>query len=264
MKRLSVEIVLIVLISFAITLHAQDARELITKVVEANGGVNALHELKDVSFTYTFRITENNTVDVSKERYIFNGEISYALYTERQCYALPQLTGTHTQFFDGTKTVSKLDDKVITEEQPAYIGHALRKTNYYWFTMMFKLLDPGVNHKLLPAREVDGISYNIVEMTFGENVGEASDRYILYINPKTYRVDQFLYTAVGFGVTQPSLMKVEYEKINGIYLSTYRKYAKADWDGNVVKEVWTEQITENVKFNNGFDLENIAFFAKKY
>ena len=257
MKNQIIKIVLVVLVSFATTIHAQDARALITKVVEANGGINALHKLKDVSFDYTFRVAENNVVDVSKERYIFNGEISFAQYIQRQVYALPKMEGKHTQFYNGTKTVSKLDNKVITEEQPAYIGHALRKTNYYWFAMMFKLLDPGVNHKLLPTRKVNGITYKIVEMTFGEKVGETSDRYILYINPKTYRIDQFLYTALGFGVTEPSLMQLKYEKIKGIYLSTYRKYAPADWNGNVIKESWTEQLTQNVEFNNDFDLESI-------
>ena len=257
MKNLLIKIVSFVLISFVTTVHAQEARGLIIKVVEANGGINAFQKLKDVSFDYTFKVEENNIVDVSKERYIFDGEVSYAQYTERQVYALPQMSGNHTQFFNGNNTISRLDGKIITEQQPTYIGHALRKTNYYWFAMMFKLLDPGVNHKLLPTRNVDGITYKIVEMTFGENVGEANDRFVLYINPKTYRIDQFLYTATGFGVTEPSLMKIKYQKIDGIYLSTYRKYAPADWDGNVVKEIWTEQITENVKFNNGFDLENI-------
>ncbi|MEM8909679.1 MAG: hypothetical protein AAGD05_17660, partial [Bacteroidota bacterium] len=229
----------------------------IAKVVEANGGVNALHQLKDVSFDYTFKVAENNSVDVSTERYVFDGEVSYGEYTKRQVYALPQMSGTHTQFFDGTKTVSKLNGNAITEQQPAYIGHALRKTNYYWFAMMFKLLDPGVNHQLMPARTVNGMTYQIVEMTFGDNVGEASDKYVLYINPETHRIDQFLYTAISFGATEPSLMQVEYEKINGIYLTTYRKYAPADWEGNVIKESWTEQFTKNVTFNNGFNLENI-------
>ncbi|SHJ38336.1 DUF6503 family protein [Aquimarina spongiae] len=257
MKKQIIRIVSVVLILVATTIQAQDARELITKVVDANGGENALYKLKDVSFDYTFKVTGNNIVDVSKERYIFNGEVSYGKYSKRQVYAIPQMKGVHTQFFDGAKTVSKLDNNVITEKQPAYIGHALRKTNYYWFAMMFKLLDPGVNHKLLPTRKVNEISYKVVEMTFGDNIGETSDKYILYINPETHRIDQFLYTAKGFGVTEPSLMKVTYEKIDGVYVSTYRKYAPADWDGNVVKEVWTEQYTKNVKFNNGFNLENI-------
>ncbi len=257
MKKQLIKIVSVVLIIITTSLHAQDATTLIKKVVDANGGVNALHKLKDVSFDYTFKVTGNNIVDVSKERYIFNGEVSFGLYSKRQVYALPQLKGKHTQFFDGTKTVSKINGNVITDQQPAYIGHALRKTNYYWFAMMFKLLDPGVNHELLPSRKVDGKSYKIVEMTFGENVGESDDKYILYINPDTYLIDQFLYTAKGFGVTDPSLMIMKYEKINGVYLSTYRKYAPADWKGNVVKENWTEQFTKNVKFNNDFNLESI-------
>ncbi|TYA71706.1 DUF6503 family protein [Seonamhaeicola marinus] len=257
MKTQIIKIVSVVLILITTSLQAQGARKLITKVVEANGGINALHKLKDVSFDYTFKVRNNNVVDVSKERYIFNGEVSFAHYTKRQVYALPQLKGTHTQFFNGTNTVSKINGKVITDKQPAYIGHALRKTNYYWFAMMFKLLDPGVNHKVVPPRKVNGITYKVVEMTFGENVGESDDKYMLYINPQTYLIDQFLYTAKGFGVTDPSLMKVKYEKIDGVFVSTYRKYAPADWDGNVIKDNWTEQFTRNIKFNNGFDLENI-------
>ena len=257
MKNQLIKIVSVALMLFATTAHAQDARALISKVVEANGGIDALQKLKDVSFEYTFRVEQKNAVDLSTERYIFDGEVSFAQYSERQVYALPQMPGTHTQFFNGTETVSQLDDKKITDQQAAYIGHALRKTNYYWFAMMFKLLDPGVQHKLLPTRTVDGIAYQVVEMTFGEHVGEASDRFVLYINPETFRIDQFLFTAVGFGVTDPSLMKVSYEKIDGVYLTTYRKYAPADWDGEVKEDAWIEQTTRNVKFNNGYNLESI-------
>lgn len=259
MKNTVLKIFPFVLITFVATVQAQEARELITKVVEANGGKNALHKLKDVSYDYTFIVKDNGLADVSNERYIFDGEVSYAQYTKRQVYVLPQMSGeTYTQFFNGRTTVSKIDGKVITEEQPAYIGHIFRKTNYYWFTMMFKLLDPGVNHKMLPSRDVDGVAYKIVEMTFGDNIGDSSnDKYILYINPKTYLIDQFLYNATGFGLTEPNIVKAKYEKIDGVYLSTHRKYASADWDGNVLKESWTEQLTKNVKFNNGYDLENI-------
>jgi len=259
MKKLILKSLSFLLIASITTVEAQEARQLIDKVVEANGGKNALQRLKDVSYDYSFMIKDNKVEDISKERYIFNGEASFAEYTKRQVYALPQMPGKkYTQFFNGHKSVSEMDGKIITEQQPAFYGHILRKTNYYWFTMMFKLSDPGVNHKMLASRNVDGTTYKIVEMTFGENIGESSkDRYILYINPKTYRIDQFLYNATGFGVTQPSIMKVKYEKIDGVYLSTYRKYAPADWNGNKQEGSWTEQVTTNVKFNNGYNLENI-------
>ncbi len=259
MKNLILKILPFVLVVSISTLKAQEARQLISKVIDANGGKDALNKLKDVSYDYTFMVKDNKIEDISKERYIFNGEVSFAEYTKREVYALPQMPGKkYVQFFNGSKTTSIMDGKVITAQQPAFFGHILRKTNYYWFTMMFKLLDPGVHHKMLPTRTVDGTAYKIVEMTFGENIGESSqDKYILYINPTTHRIDQFLYSATGFGVTEPSIMKVNYEKIDGVYVSTYRKYAPADWNGNKKKGPWTEQYTTNVNFNNGYTLENI-------
>jgi len=260
MQKLILRIFPFMLIAFTTTVEAQEARQLISKVIEANGGQDGLHKLKDVSYDYHFLVKDNKVEDVSKERYIFNGEVSFAEYTKREIYALPQMPGKkYTQYFNGNKTVSTMDGNVITDQQPAFYGHILRKTNYYWFTMMFKLLDPGVNHKMLASRNVDGTTYRIVEMTFGENIGESSkDKYVLYINPKTNRIDQFLYNATGFGVTEPSIMKLKYEKIDGVYVSTYRKYAPADWDGNKKEGAWTEQYTKNVKFNNGYNLENIT------
>ena len=156
--------------------------------------------MKDVSYEYTFRSKEKGIVDVSIERYIFDGEISYAQYTDRQYFLLPDRKGIHTQLFDGSKIISKMDGKIISEEQPAYVGHFFRKTNFYWFNMMFKLLDPGVNLKELSDRKVDGKNYKIVEMTFGENIGDTSDKYILYINPQTNRIDQFLFTVLGLSL----------------------------------------------------------------
>ncbi|WP_394748872.1 hypothetical protein [Spongiimicrobium salis] len=253
------KIIFLLLITSISTSQAQEAKTLINKVVEANGGKKALYNLKDVSYDYIFKVKDNNLADVSKERYIFDGEVSFAEYTKRQVFVLPQMPGKkYTQFFDGKNSISKMDGKIITDEQAVFLGHIFRKTNYYWFTMMFKLSDPGVNHKMLPSRNLDGITYKVVEMSFGDNIGESSkDRYILYINPETYRVDQFLYNATGYGITEPFITKVRYEKIEGIYLPTYRKYAPADWDGNVLKESWTEEFSKNVKFNNGYNLENI-------
>ena len=135
-------------------------------------------------------------------------------------------------------------DATTLIDQPAHVGHFFRKTNFYWFNMMFKLQDPGVNLRQLEDRNVDGMAYHIIEMTFGEGIGESSDRYILYVNPSTKRIDQFLFTVLGFGFKDPFLMKLQYEKINDIWLSTYRKYAPANWDGEVIKEEWNEQITE--------------------
>ena len=118
----------------------------------------------------------------------------------------------------------------------------MRKTNFYWFTMMFKLLDPGINYKRLPSREVNGIVYNVVETSFGESVGDAQDTYVLYLNPTTHLVDQFLFTVMDFNMSNPLLMVAKYAEINGVKLPTDRSYVSSDWEGNVRSEKWTAEI----------------------
>lgn len=232
------------------------ARALIDQVIAANGSLERLHALGDVSLHYTLRDVASGNTDVSVERYIFDGEHSFAHYLNREMYAAPGQEGTYTQFYNGKETVTRLNEEVLTE-QAAYVGHFLRKTNFYWFTMMFKLGDPGVQLRQLDDRLVEGTDYHAVEMTFADGTGETSDRYILYVNPRTHLVDQFLFTVKGFGITDPMLMKLAYEEIDGLQLSTYRKYAPANWDGEVVNnEAWTEQITQNIRFGNGFTAGN--------
>ena len=70
MKKIILNILPLLLISFVTNVDAQTAEALIAKVVEANGGKDALHQLKDVSFDYTFEVKENKVVDVSKELFL--------------------------------------------------------------------------------------------------------------------------------------------------------------------------------------------------
>ena len=69
------------------------ASQLIQEVIEANGGKERLRALKDVSYQYTFRSQEKGIEDVSIERYIFDGEISFAQYTKREYFVVPEQKG---------------------------------------------------------------------------------------------------------------------------------------------------------------------------
>jgi hypothetical protein len=63
-------------------------------------------------------------------------------------------------------------------------------------------------------------------------------------------VDLFLFTVVDFGRTDPMLMKMEYETIDGILIPTKRKYKASDWDAIETKEPWILVNWTNIKFNN--------------
>jgi len=233
-------------------------RDLVKESVQAVGGRDKLYALRDVEYEYTYHKLGEDKKDVSLERYVFDGELSWAKYSVRE-NTLPNLAGEMVQGYDGQGSWCTLDGKLQDDHQVLRMTDFARKTNFYWFTMMFKLLDPGLNYEGLGKRIVDGTEYEIVKVTFGENVGDAQDTYVLYINPKTHLVDQFLFTVMDFKIAEPLLMKVEYEDLAGLKLATRRKYIKSNWDGEITGETWTEEISSNVKVHNGFDL---AMFQK--
>lgn len=238
------------------------AKKLIEEMVEASGGLDKFKKLQDVVYDYTYRDSLTGKQDVSKERYIFKDEMSWGTYNERGYRMFPDREGTLVQCFDGEDTWVSLDARVFKDKESEMVKRAdfTRKTNYYWFTMMYKLLDDGINYELLDDQELNGQNYRKVKITFGDGVGDAQDIYILYLNPETKLVDQFLFTVMDFGRAEPLLMQVKYETVYGLKWTTYRRYAAADWDGNLKENPeWKLEISENLLFNQGL---NPAFFVR--
>lgn len=231
----------------------EKAKALILEMIEASGGVDKFYALKDVEYTYTYRDNGSGKSDISTERYIFDGELSWASYKVHEKFVLPGKKGEVVQAFDGKTTWTTLDGKDVTDLQAVKLADFLRKTNYYWFAMMFKLADPGIIYSYEGQREVNGIQYDIVKIGYEAGIGDVQDFYVCYINPETKLIDQFLFTVMDFGKKDPYLMEVKYETVDGLKLPVNRRYAPANWDGKILKDVWVDEISENIKFNNGFD-----------
>ncbi len=225
--------------------------ELVYKMTQETGSYQDLLNLKDIVFTYTYR-TPDQKEDVSIESYIFNGELSHGAYLKHE-RTLPNLKGKMQQGYNGKDFWVKIEGQEITDSSAIESVTFTRKTNFYWFAMMQKLLDPGINYEYLGKDNIDGKLYDIVKITFNTAADVASDTYQLYINPETHLVDQFLFTVVSKNVTDPILMRVKYENVEDILLTTYRKYTKSDWKANVLKDAWIEEITKDIKFNQNLD-----------
>lgn len=254
-KSLAAGLVLIFLLAAFALVSPKDPKSLVAQMVDTVGGTDRLYQLRDVEYTYIVRDARTGKQDVSLERYIFDGELSWARYSERQKSALPDLPGELIQGFDGQTSWATLNGEPLREKQALRRVDFSRKTNYYWFVMMYKLLDPGINYDHKGARSVDGISYDLVEITFDKGVGDVQDTYLLYINPKTKLVDCFLFTVMDFNVTTPMLMLVEYETIDGLTLPVTRKFTRSNWQGEIVGDVWTEELMRDIKFNNSLARE---------
>ena len=231
---------------------AQTAKELVTKAVEATGGKQNFYNLGTVAYDLEYRTPpgEGAITLVAHETYAFNGELSHASYTT---HSLTGANGKVVEGYNGKEAWVTFDGKISADEKANGVARFLRKTNYYWFAMFFKLLDEGVNYEKLTDQKVNDKDYNRVKITFGDKVGDAQDTYVLYINKETKMIDQFLFTVVAFGLTEPNLMSFDYETIEGIKIPSKRKYVAADWEGKPKDTNYTITNWTNIKFGVAVD-----------
>ena len=232
------------------------ARTLMDKVATAVGTYADLRAKGDVQYSYVYRDNKMSKSDVSTERYLFDGELSWARYDVHEVFVFPGQSGSAVQSWDGKKAWTTIDGQGVDDPQALYLAKTLRLTNFYWFAMMQKLSDPGTGHHYKGTRDHKGVTYELVEMTFDAPEGTNSDTYLLYIHRDTHRVDRFLYTAVDFGVTEPSMMEVtKYQRFGKVVLPVTRRYAHAlSWEGDVdPEEIWVDQEMTDIRFGNGFE-----------
>lgn len=224
------------------------------------GTWNKLWEQKDVEFTYSYLYPNEGVEDLSTERYVFDTEQSWAEYTKHEINVMPDKEGTVTQYYDGQAAFVKHNDDMMDDEEAVGLSHFLRKANYFWFVMMFKLDNPGANYEYQGQEPLNDITYDKVVVTYDPAVTgkEQNDTYILYVNPETKMVDQFYFSLPALGVNEPAIrMELEYEDINGLKLATKRDIYMPSEEGYSDTPNLVQRST-NVKFNNGFTEESFS------
>lgn len=239
-----------------ITYNTDDAKSIIKAVEMANGSWNKLWEQKDVEFTYSYSYPDGKA-DLSTERYVFDTEQSWAKYTQHDINAMPGTEGEVVQYYDGN--VASMMHDTVKIDNPEAVGGAqfLRKANYFWFVMMYKLDNPGANFQYMGTESLDGINYDKVKVDYDPAVTgkEQNDIYVLYVNPETKLVDQFYFSLAVMGMSEPAiLMKLQYEEINGLKVPTTRNIFMPSENG-YSEEPNLVQKSTGVKFNNGFTEE---------
>jgi hypothetical protein len=114
-------------------------------------------------------------------------------------------------------------------------------------------MDKGVSYEYLGEETLNNTPYEIVKVSFNFGDSNPTDIYQLYINKNTFLVDQFLFTVAEYGVLDtPYLMKLEYEKVDGILIPNKRHYRKSNWNADETEEPYTQVSWTNIRFNNGF------------
>ncbi|GAA4269258.1 DUF6503 family protein [Hyunsoonleella aestuarii] len=245
---------------FSTEINAQKGDEKSLEIIDAllkeNGGYKHLASKKDVQFSYLYDNFDAGK-DVSLERHIFHGEHSWGEYKHHERNVLPKQAGIAVQSLVHGEPALALNGKEIKDEKAIEGTIFLRKVNFYWFTMMYKLKDPGTNYKHLGTEKVNNIQYDKVSLKYDASITkkEKNDKYILYFNPETHLVDWFYFSLPDWGINDPILkMTLEYEKVDGVYISTVRKSYAPNEKGEY--QLNGQYIFSEIKFNNGFKPED--------
>jgi hypothetical protein len=236
--------------------YQNEGHRLIAQMTDKVGSYQDLLDLKDVVYTYHYK-TPDGKMDRSTEKYIFDGELSKGIYHLHE-RTLADLEGEMIQGYDGKAFWVKSEDGFLEDEAMIKQTVFNRKTNFYWFAMMQKLMDPGLIYEHLGPANVEDQNYDIVKVSFETKEGEEKDIYQMYINKDTQLADQFLFTVADYGITEtPLLMKVEYETVDGILIPSKRQYKFSTWDAAVSEDPWIEVNWTDIKFGN--DLSHSEF-----
>ena len=65
-------------------------------------------------------------------------------------------------------------------------------------------------------------------------------------------IGQFLFNVQAFNLQEPFLMRVKYQDIGDIKVMNYRELTKSNWEGKILEDIWTKEVSTNIQFNRGF------------
>ncbi len=125
----------------------------------------------------------------------------------------------------------------------------------YFFSIPFKLTDPGTNWENLESVEMDNNTFDVGKLSFGQNIGDAPDDwYVVYQERETGLLHAAGYI-VTFGADQEkaeqnphAIVYSEYKVVDGIPIAT--KWSFHNWN---LKDGFGEQIGEAT-------ISNLTFF----
>ncbi len=100
----------------------------------------------------------------------------------------------------------------------------------YFFRIPFNLTDNAVQKKLIGKKNINGISYYKIEITFSKNGGgsDFNDRFIYWINTKNYAIDYFAYQYQTNGGGKRFREAKNRRRVNGLLVCDYINYQPKD------------------------------------
>lgn len=169
------------------------------KVLEAHGGMDTWEKMNTLTFTRgKGEKAEKHTIDLKSRKSLIEVEGKYKLGSDGSTiWVMP-----HRDSFPG--------------KSPRFT-HNL---HFYFFAIPFVFTDPGVTVSDGGMSTVDSVAYQVINVRFGENVGDApEDQYNMYVDPKTNIIDFITYSVTYFDesrATSYNSLRYDWKEADGI------------------------------------------------
>ena len=229
------------------------------EVSETKTEIPVVEEKKGTPFTQKIEAAHNKEAYKDKEAVTFNLDIIFG--------GKPAFKGKVTQLADGSKIRIDNPDgsKVIYDNEDVFIcpkdaNNERARFNIftwsYFFSLPYKLNDPGTFWEAPVEKEIDGKPTQTAKLSFEEGTGDAPDDwYVVYQNPENSSLAGAAYI-VSYGKTQseaekePHAIKYHnYQKVDEVPIAT--KWTFHNWsDESGFGDEIGEATLSNIEFLN--------------
>lgn len=230
---------------------------MILRAIDAHGGLEAWHSAPTSSYTWEYSNVGSQIR--FKSRMVVDNRSRLA-YHDLLELGRPDSVGAAEGRFAWNGTEAWIHPPEIQSPNPMFWA----TTGFYFSSIPFVLADPGVRYEVLPDRDLDGRTYDMVRVSYDEGVGYSDgDWYTLYLDQETGRVRAIRYT-VTFGRGRPAADATPRENlfyyddfvtVDGLTVPTrFRGYRFADGlKGDFRNEAWVSDIS----FRRPFDASRL-------
>ena len=176
-------------------LQQTEAGQRVWASIEAHGGLVGWFSNGPLAYRFDYRRMNGSGIDTYQEIDVWSSR------------------AVHRMAADSSVSLGWTGTEAWQHPADADIGTNARfwaLTPYYFVGVPFVFADPGVNHSPAQQLVLDGVTYDQVYITFGENVGDApDDYYYLILDPQTNRVAGVRYTVTYPGFFDPGQRSAE-------------------------------------------------------
>lgn len=226
---------------------------MVLRAIEAHGGLEAWYRAPTSSYAWEY---SNAGANLRFKSHMVVDNRTRLAYHDLLELGTPDAPAPATGRFAWDGTNAWIWPDTLQSPNPMFWA----TTGYYFESIPFVLADPGLRYELLPEASLNGVSYDLVKVSFDDGVGESSgDTYTLYVSRDSGLVDAIRYT-VTYGRGRPApdatpretLFSYEdYTTVDGLTVPTrFRGYwFENGAQGEFKNEAWATEIA----FHEAFD-----------